>query len=132
MLRTILSVWAVVLIALWVMPVMAEGESDVRFVKECNMPAVNILFDDDDDDDGKEEKIRLKDCPKPVQETIRKQAKGGKILEIEKETARDGTVTYEAEIRKDKKIYECEVAADGKLISMKLEDDDDDDDDEDD
>jgi hypothetical protein len=84
--------------------------------------------------DGKEEKVKLSDCPEAVQKTIKDNANGGTIVEIEKETSKDGTVTYEAEVKKtDGTVIEIEVAADGKLIEIETEDDEDDkDDDEDD
>jgi hypothetical protein len=82
---------------------------------------------------AKEEKVKLSDCPAAVQKTIKEQADGGKILEIEKETKKDGTVVYEAEIKKaDGKKIEVEVAEDGKLLDTEEEDDEDDDDKEDD
>ena len=82
---------------------------------------------------AKEEKVKLSDCPAAVQKTIKDQAEGGKILEIEKETKKDGTVVYEAEIkRSDGKKVEIEVAEDGKLLDTEVEDDEDDDDKEDD
>ena len=75
----------------------------------------------------KEEKVKLEDCPEAVQKTIKDQAGDGKIVEVEKETAKDGTVTYEAEVKKaDGKVIDIEVAADGKLIAVENEDDDDD------
>lgn len=80
---------------------------------------------------GKEEKVKLADCPEAVQKTIKAQANGGTIVEIEKETKKDGTVVYEAEIKKDGKEIEVEVAADGTLIEVEEEDDDDDDKDDD-
>ena len=83
--------------------------------------------------DGKEEKVKLEDCPEAVQKTIKDYADGGTIVEIEKETSKDGTVTYEAEVKKtDGTEIEIEVAADGKLIKIEVEDDEDDDGDEDD
>ena len=80
--------------------------------------------------DGKEEKVKLADCPEAVQKTINDNANGGKIVEIEKETSKDGTVTYEAEVKKtDGTEIEIVVAADGKLIKIETEDDEDDEDD---
>src|SRR5687768_9218196 len=77
--------------------------------------------------DGKEEKVKLSDCPEAVQKTISDNANGGKIVEIEKETKKDGTVTYEAEVKKaDGTEIEIVVAADGKLIEIEVEDDEDD------
>jgi hypothetical protein len=82
--------------------------------------------------DGKEEKIKLGDCPQAVQKTINDNANGGKIVEIEKETNKEGIVTYEAEVKKaDGTVIEIEVAADGKLIEIETEDDEDDGDDDD-
>src|SRR5688572_31717239 len=82
---------------------------------------------------GKEEKVKLSDCPEAVQKTIKDNANGGKIVEIEKETSKDGTVTYEAEVKTaNGKELEIVVGADGSLIKVESEDDDDDDKDEDD
>jgi hypothetical protein len=82
---------------------------------------------------AKEEKVKLADCPEAVQKTINDQAQGGKIVEIEKETKKDGTVVYEAEIKTtDGKEVEVTVAADGTLLGTETEDEDDDDDDKDD
>ena len=81
--------------------------------------------------DGKEEKVKLADCPEAVQKTINDNANGGKIVEIEKETSKAGTVTYEAEVKKtDGTEIEIVVAADGKLIKIETEDDEDDDEDD--
>ena len=77
--------------------------------------------------DGKEEKVKLADCPEAVQKTIKDNANSGTIVEIEKETNKDGTVTYEAEVKKtDGTVIEIEVAADGKLLEIEVEDDEDD------
>ena len=80
------------------------------------------------DDGEKEVKVRLEDCPKSVQKTLKRESQGGKIEEIVKETE-DGKVVYEAEVEIDGKEYEIEVAEDGTLLSKVLEDDDEDDDD---
>ena len=80
------------------------------------------------DDGEKEVKVRLEDCPKAVQKTLKRESQGGKIEEIVKETE-DGKVVYEAEVEIDGKEYEIEVAEDGTLLSKVLEDDDEDDDD---
>lgn len=84
------------------------------------------LAREDDDRGEREVRVRLQDCPQAVQDTIKKEAGNGKILEIEKETSRDGKVVYEAEIKIDGKIWEIEVAPDGKLLSKELEEEDDD------
>ena len=80
---------------------------------------------------AKEEKVKLADCPEAVQKTIKEKANGGKIVEVEKETKKDGTVVYEAEIKKDGKEIEVVVAADGTLIKVEEEDDEYDDNDDD-
>lgn len=83
--------------------------------------------------DGKEEKVKLEDCPAAVQKTIKAKAGDGKVVEVEKETKKDGTVVYEAEIKTaDGKEVEITVGADGKVIDVEDEDDDDDGEDEDD
>src|SRR5688500_7759193 len=73
--------------------------------------------------DSKEETVKLEDCPKAVQDTIRKAAAGGKIEEVEKETE-NGKTVYEAEVVIDGDEYEVKVADDGKLLSKKQENDD--------
>ena len=79
---------------------------------------------------GKEKKVKLEDCPAAVQKTIKDNADGGKIVEVEKEVSKDGTVSYEAEIKTASgKEREIVVGADGTLIKIEDEDDDDDDDD---
>ena len=76
----------------------------------------------DEEDEGKEVKVKLKDCPKPVQKTLKEQAKGAKLpKEVDKQTRKDGTVVYEADVVIDGKNYEIVVAEDGKLISKKLD-----------
>jgi uncharacterized membrane protein YkoI len=88
--------------------------------------------------DGKEgkkkEDIKLDDCPVAVQKTIRDNAAGGEIIEVEKEIKKDGTVVYEAEVKTPNgKKVDIQVAEDGKLIKVEAdEDDDNDEDDEDD
>jgi uncharacterized membrane protein YkoI len=67
----------------------------------------------------KKEEVKLADCPAAVQQTIKDNAGGGEILEVEKATKKDGTVVYEAEVKKaDGKKVEVKVAADGKLLKV--------------
>jgi uncharacterized membrane protein YkoI len=70
--------------------------------------------------EGKKKKeIKLGDCPAAVQQTIKDNAGGGEILEVEKATKKDGAVVYEAEVKKtDGKKVEVKVAADGKLLKV--------------
>ena|SRR5687767_11772102 len=82
---------------------------------------------------GKEVKVKFKDCPKAVQDTLTKAASpDGVIKEIEKETRKDGRVVYEAEVKIADKLWEIAIAYDGTLLSKELEDDDEDEDDDDD
>jgi hypothetical protein len=48
-------------------------------------------------DDDLEQAIKLTDCPKAVQKTLKRESRGGKIVEIEKEEEVGETV-YEAEV----------------------------------
>lgn len=79
-----------------------------------------------------EERVTIDQVPAAVRATILKEAKGGTIKEIERETE-NGKTIYEAEIIIDGKEVEIEVAVDGTLLGREIEEaDDDDDDDEDD
>ena len=73
-----------------------------------------------------EEEITLDQCPAKVQETLKKEAEGGKIECIEKVTDGD-KVVYEAEIAKDGKTIDITVDAEGKVLSKEVEKEDDDD-----
>ncbi len=80
--------------------------------------------------DGKEEEVKLEDCPAAVQKTIKANAGDGKIVEVEKETRKDDTVVYEAEVKTaDGKEVDNMVAEDGTLIKVDEDDEDDEDDD---
>lgn len=82
---------------------------------------------------GKETKVKLEDCPAAVQKTIKDNANGGKIVEVEKEVTKDGTVLYEAEVKlAGGKEREIVVGADGTLVKIEEEDDDDEDGEDDD
>ena len=71
-------------------------------------------------DDGSGEAVKLTDCPKAVQKTLKRESRGGKIVEIEKEEE-GGKTTYEAEVMIDGKEYDIEIASDGTLLSKVLE-----------
>ena len=81
-------------------------------------------------DEGKPEvtkkKIGLDDCPKAVKDTIVKEAGDNKVKEVEEITEGDQK-TYEASWMAGGKEVEIVVAADGKLLSRKVEDKDEDD-----
>lgn len=85
--------------------------------------------DDEDEDEGDEEcdeeeetetPVRMTDLPKRVLKTLKREARGGEIEEIEKETEGD-KVVYEAEVEFGEKEYEIEIAEDGTLLSKVLE-----------
>jgi len=67
-----------------------------------------------------EEEVKLSECPKAVQKTLKREATGGKIVEIERERE-DDEIFYEADIIIDGQEYEVEVFQDGKLLSKVLE-----------
>jgi uncharacterized membrane protein YkoI len=70
--------------------------------------------------------LDLDDLPAAVRTTIKANANGGKVKEIEMETEK-GVTTYEAEAKASgDKETKIKVAADGTLISTKSEDEDDD------
>ena len=71
--------------------------------------------------------LKLSDCPTAVQKTLKQEANGAKIDEVEKEIE-DGETTYEADVTIDEKEYEITVAADGTLLEKALADSDDEDD----
>ena len=60
--------------------------------------------------------VKMEDAPAPVQDTLKKEAKGGDIEELRRETRKDGTVIYEAEIVKNGKGTDIEVSSDGKVL----------------
>lgn len=67
---------------------------------------------------GQEHKtMKMGDLPKPVQTTLKKEAKGGKVEEVTKaETRSDGTAIYKAEVVKKGKGTEIEVDAHGMVV----------------
>lgn len=103
------------------------------------------LGDDDEDEAGDDEgedegdsnevRLRLADLPKSVAKTLKREARGGEIEEIEREIE-DGRITYEAEVEFDdergERVYEVEIDERGVLLSKTLQQDDDGDDDNDD
>src|SRR5690348_2940442 len=60
--------------------------------------------------------VTMAELPAPVQKTLKREAKGGKLEELRKETKKDGSVLYEAEIVKNGKGTDIEVNADGKVV----------------
>jgi hypothetical protein len=60
--------------------------------------------------------VRMSEAPAAVQDTLNREAKGGKIEELRKETRKDGSVVYEAEIVKKGKGTDLAVSSDGKVV----------------
>jgi uncharacterized membrane protein YkoI len=79
--------------------------------------------DDDEGEDEDEQEVSIKELPKAVRVTILKQAKGGEIKKIERETE-DGEVIYEAEVIMDGKEVELKVGPNGKLLAKEVEEQD--------
>lgn len=75
------------------------------------------------DRDEHEERIALDQVPAAVRATLTAEARGAAIGDVEREEEH-GRTQYEAKARIDGKRYEFKVAADGKLLSKKLDDDD--------
>jgi hypothetical protein len=60
--------------------------------------------------------VTMAEVPAAVQATLKREANGGKVEELRKETRKDGSVIYEAEIVKNGKGSEIEVSATGKVL----------------
>ena len=71
---------------------------------------------DEDEAGHKHESVTMADIPAPAQKTLKREAKGGKLEELRRETQKDGTIVYEAEIVRNGKGTDIEVSADGKVI----------------
>ena len=71
---------------------------------------------DENESGHQHQPVTMAELPAPVQTTLKREAKGGKIEELRKETKKDGTVIYEAEIVKKGKGTDIEVNADGKVV----------------
>ena len=66
--------------------------------------------------ESKHESVTLSDLPASARTALEREAKGGKLEELRKETSKNGTVSYEAEIVKDGKGTEVEVSEKGMLL----------------
>lgn len=75
-----------------------------------------LAHENEKEKDHAHEAVKLEDLPAPVQATFRREAKGGELEELRKETRKDGKVIYEAEIVKGGKGWDIEVNADGKVV----------------
>ena len=90
------------------------------------LPACSHLMGEKEKDEGgkDEEKVKIDNVPAAVRTTIDEQTKGGVVEDIAKESE-DGKTVYEVDAKMDGKDYEIKIAADGKLISKKLDEDED-------
>jgi len=95
----------------------------VLMVVQCGvvgltLGAASIVFghEEEKENDHAHESVKLEDLPAAVQSTFKREAKGGTVEELRKETRKDGKVIYEGEIVKGGKGWELEVNADGKVI----------------
>jgi uncharacterized membrane protein YkoI len=71
---------------------------------------------DEDEAGHKHESVTMADLPAAAQKTLKREAKGGTLEELRKETKKDGTVVYEAEIVRNGKGTDIEVSAAGKVL----------------
>jgi uncharacterized membrane protein YkoI len=78
----------------------------------------------DHEDNGKEhhhEVVKMQDVPPAVQETLRKEAKGGEIHELRREKRSNGDVIYEAEVKKNGQETELEIDGTGRVLERETE-----------
>ncbi len=71
-------------------------------------------------EEGNEVKIKFAEAPAAVQATLTREANGAAIADVDKESD-DGKDIYEADAMISGKNYEIKVAADGSLVSKKLD-----------
>lgn len=65
--------------------------------------------------------VTLKECPAAVQKTLRRESRGGRIVEVEKETGDGAQVVYEAEIIVDGHVFDVTVGENGRVIAREQE-----------
>src|SRR4051794_4954301 len=76
--------------------------------------------EDKEKEEGDEVKVKIADVPEAVRKTLAKESDNAKIDEVDKETD-EGKTIYEADVKMNNHNYEIKVAADGTLISKKLD-----------
>ncbi len=79
----------------------------------------------EEDKEAGEIKVTREQLPPAVRATLDKEAKDGKITDIDKETTKSGKTVYEADVVIDGKNYEIKIAEDGALIGKKLDNEED-------
>jgi hypothetical protein len=75
-----------------------------------------------EENEAAEVKVTLDQVPAAAQATLKEEAKGAAITEVDKESE-DGQTIYEVDVPIKGKNYEIKVAEDGTLISKKLDED---------
>lgn len=113
-----------------------DKDYEIRIAKDGTLICKCLDEDDENEEDEKEEEheedeLELSDCPSAVRKTMKREALGAKIKEIEKEVE-NGKTVYEADTKIDGRNYEITVAKNGTLISKALDEDEDEEDDDDD
>jgi hypothetical protein len=71
---------------------------------------------DENESGHKHQAVKMDDLPAAAQRTLNEEAQGGKIEELRRETRKDGTVSYEADVVKSGTGTEIEVSAEGKVL----------------
>ena len=87
------------------------------------LPSCTAMAATEKEKEGKEKdevKVKIDQVPAAVKKTLDKESDGAKIDEVDKETD-DGKTIYEADVKLNGHNYEIKVAADGTLISKKLD-----------
>jgi len=78
--------------------------------------------------EGAGEKVSIDQLPAAVKATVEREAAGGQLIDISKDTKR-GQTSYEVKIAKDGKESEIRIASDGTKVEAAAAGEDDDDDD---
>jgi hypothetical protein len=76
------------------------------------------------DDDANEQPVNMDQLPAAVKATLTREAGGGQVQEIEKQTWKGRTV-YEADVLADGKKWEVMIREDGQMIRKLLDEEDD-------
>jgi hypothetical protein len=74
------------------------------------------VFAGDKGEHHEHQSVKMEDLPGAVQDTLQKEANGGKIEEVRTEKNDQGQVIYEAEIVKDGRGTDIEVDSSGTVV----------------
>ena len=92
------------------------GEERIELAVAVNGEVVDREAEDLGASDAEEEMLALEDAPQAVQATIRREAKGAEVTELERKTVK-GKIIYAAEFTLDGEEIELWVEPDGKVKS---------------